>query len=79
MNLLHYHILCAIESLNRAPSSFIQFKSTELLLHLYNINSEMFSMIEIDFDQYTQKLKKYHEDLKILIILEKEKREKEKV
>ncbi|PKK65742.1 hypothetical protein RhiirC2_868674 [Rhizophagus irregularis] len=89
----------AIESLNKAPSSFIQFKSTELLLHLYNIDSEMFSMIEIDFDQYTQKLsennledslekfrnlltfvkEKYHEDLKILIILEKEKREKEKV
>ncbi|POG70934.1 hypothetical protein GLOIN_2v1876362 [Rhizophagus irregularis DAOM 181602=DAOM 197198] len=46
----------AIESLNKAPSSFIQFKSTELLLHLYNIDSEMFSMIEIDFDQYTQKL-----------------------
>ncbi|GET55520.1 hypothetical protein GLOIN_2v1872937 [Rhizophagus irregularis DAOM 181602=DAOM 197198] len=46
----------AIESLNKAPSSFIQFKSIELLLHLYNIDNEMFSMIEIDFDQYTQKL-----------------------
>ncbi|CAB5204210.1 unnamed protein product [Rhizophagus irregularis] len=46
----------AIESLNKAPSSFIQFKSIELLLHLYNIDNRMFSMIEIDFDQYTQKL-----------------------
>ncbi|POG62041.1 hypothetical protein GLOIN_2v1846730 [Rhizophagus irregularis DAOM 181602=DAOM 197198] len=46
----------AIESLNKAPSSFIQFKSIELLLHLYNIDNKMFSMIEIDFDQYTQKL-----------------------
>ncbi|POG79589.1 hypothetical protein GLOIN_2v1472338 [Rhizophagus irregularis DAOM 181602=DAOM 197198] len=48
----------AIESLNKAPSSFIQFKSIELLLHLYNIDKKMFSMIEIDFDQYTQKLNK---------------------
>ncbi|CAB5194214.1 unnamed protein product [Rhizophagus irregularis] len=46
----------AIESLNKAPSSFIQFKSIELLLHLYNIDNKMFSMIEIDFDQYMQKL-----------------------
>ncbi|RGB38008.1 hypothetical protein C1646_779952 [Rhizophagus diaphanus] len=46
----------AIESLNKAPSSFIQFKSIELLLHLYNIDNKMFSMIEIDFDQYIQKL-----------------------
>ncbi|PKY23170.1 hypothetical protein RhiirB3_437302 [Rhizophagus irregularis] len=46
----------AIESLNKAPSSFIQFKAIELLLHLYNINNELFSMIKIDFDQYTQKL-----------------------
>ncbi|CAB4410336.1 unnamed protein product [Rhizophagus irregularis] len=46
----------AIESLNKAPSSFIQFKSIELLLHLYNIDNKMFSMIEIDFNQYTQKL-----------------------
>ncbi|UZO03860.1 uncharacterized protein OCT59_024261 [Rhizophagus irregularis] len=45
----------AIESLNKAPSSFIQFKSIELLLNLYNIDNKMFSMIEIDFDQYTQK------------------------
>jgi tetratricopeptide (TPR) repeat protein len=53
------HGLCyylAIESLNKAPSSFIQFKAIELLLHLYNIDNKMFSMIEIDFDQYTQKL-----------------------
>jgi tetratricopeptide (TPR) repeat protein len=47
----------AIESLNKAPSSFIQFKSIEILLHLYNINNQLFSMIEIDFDQYAQKLK----------------------
>ncbi|CAB5199847.1 unnamed protein product [Rhizophagus irregularis] len=46
----------AIESLNKAPSSFIQFKAIEILLHLYNINNELFSMIKIDFDQYTQKL-----------------------
>src|SRR6266511_1311595 len=46
----------AIESLNKAPSSFIQFKAIEILLHLYNIDNQMFSMIEIDFDQYTQKL-----------------------
>ncbi|PKK59713.1 hypothetical protein RhiirC2_794429 [Rhizophagus irregularis] len=46
----------AIESLNKAPSSFIQFKSIELLLHLYNIDNRMFSIIEIDFEQYTQKL-----------------------
>jgi hypothetical protein len=53
------HGLCyylAIESLNKAPSSFIQFKVIELLLHLYNIDNKMFSMIEIDFDQYTQNL-----------------------
>ncbi|EXX58129.1 Sti1p [Rhizophagus irregularis DAOM 197198w] len=47
----------AIESLNKAPSSFIQFKAIEILLHLYNINNELFSMIKIDFDQYTQKLR----------------------
>ncbi len=46
-----------IESLNRAPNSFIQFKATEILLHLHNIDNELFSMIELDFDQYTQKLK----------------------
>jgi hypothetical protein len=46
----------AIESLNKSPSSFIQFKAIELLLHLYNIDNKMFSMIEIDFDQYTQNL-----------------------
>ncbi|PKK76946.1 TPR-like protein [Rhizophagus irregularis] len=46
----------AIESLDKAPSSFIQFKAIEILLHLYNINNELFSMIKIDFDQYTQKL-----------------------
>ncbi|GBC08353.1 hypothetical protein RclHR1_08060001 [Rhizophagus clarus] len=46
----------AIESLNKAPSSFIQFKAIEILLHLKNIDNKMFSMIEIDFDQYIQKL-----------------------
>ncbi|RGB31320.1 hypothetical protein C1646_764207 [Rhizophagus diaphanus] len=46
----------AIESLNKAPSNFIQFKAIELLLHLYNINNQMFSMIEDDFDQYIRKL-----------------------
>src|ERR1043165_3223983 len=55
------HGLCyylSIESLNKAPSSFIQFKAIEILLYLYNINNKMFSMIEIDFDQYSQKLNK---------------------
>jgi hypothetical protein len=46
----------AIESLNRAPSSFIQFKAIEILVHLYNIDNQMFSMIEVDFDKYIQKL-----------------------
>ncbi|RGB34938.1 hypothetical protein C1646_742531 [Rhizophagus diaphanus] len=46
----------AIESLNRAPSSFIQFKAIEILLHLQNIESQEFSMVEIDFDNYAQKL-----------------------
>ncbi|RIA88911.1 hypothetical protein C1645_825584 [Glomus cerebriforme] len=46
----------AIESLNKAPNSFIQFKAVEILLHLYNINNELFSVIEIDFDQYSKKL-----------------------
>ncbi|POG60088.1 hypothetical protein GLOIN_2v808915 [Rhizophagus irregularis DAOM 181602=DAOM 197198] len=53
------HGLCyylAIESLNRAPSSFIQFKAIEILFHLHNINQQMFSIIEIDFNQYIQKL-----------------------
>ncbi|CAB5204154.1 unnamed protein product [Rhizophagus irregularis] len=46
-----------IESLNKAPSSFIQFKAVEILLHLHhNINSQMFSMIDDDFDQYIKKL-----------------------
>ena len=31
-----------IESLNKASSSFIQFKAIEILLHLYNINNESF-------------------------------------
>ncbi|CAG8609650.1 17077_t:CDS:2 [Funneliformis caledonium] len=45
----------AIESLNKAPNSFIQFKAIEILLCLQNIN-ESFSMIELDFDEYAQKL-----------------------
>ncbi|RIA82129.1 hypothetical protein C1645_835876 [Glomus cerebriforme] len=36
--------------------SFIQFKAIEILLHLHNIDNQMFSMIETDFDQYIQKL-----------------------
>ncbi|CAI2174242.1 17467_t:CDS:2 [Funneliformis geosporum] len=47
----------AIESLNKASSNFIQFKAVEILLYLHNINSELFSMIELDLDQYAQKLK----------------------
>src|SRR5438046_1036626 len=53
------HGLCyylAIESLNKAPSSFIQFKATEILLHLHNINNELFSMVDLDFEQYVNKL-----------------------
>ncbi|GBB89786.1 hypothetical protein RclHR1_01660005 [Rhizophagus clarus] len=53
------HGLCyylAIESLNRAPSSFIQFKAIEILFHLHKINNKMFSIIEIDFEQYIKKL-----------------------
>jgi hypothetical protein len=49
----------AIESLNNAPSSFIQFKAIEILLHLHNIDDQMFSMIENDFGQYVQKLNEY--------------------
>ncbi|CAG8438151.1 4835_t:CDS:2 [Funneliformis caledonium] len=51
---LFYYL--AIESLNKALSSFIQFKAIEILLHLQNINEELFSMVEIDFKQYAQKL-----------------------
>ncbi|GBC00913.1 hypothetical protein RclHR1_00400027 [Rhizophagus clarus] len=46
----------AIESLNKAPSNFIQFKAIEILLYLQNIDNQEFSMIEIDFDQYAKKL-----------------------
>ncbi|EXX54982.1 Rad53p [Rhizophagus irregularis DAOM 197198w] len=46
----------AIESLNKAPSNFIQFKVIEMLLHLYNVDEQMFSIIEDDFDQYIRKL-----------------------
>ncbi|CAG8603806.1 13775_t:CDS:2, partial [Funneliformis caledonium] len=51
---LSYYL--AIESLNKAPSSFIQFKAIEILLHLYNINSKLFTIVELDFNQYSQKL-----------------------
>ncbi|RIA86375.1 hypothetical protein C1645_740892 [Glomus cerebriforme] len=79
------HGLCyylAIESLNKAPSSFIQFKAIEILIYIHNIDKQMFSMIEVDFNQYLQKLnenkstdfqnlltfvkEKYIEDIKIL-------------
>ncbi|UZO14894.1 uncharacterized protein OCT59_006337 [Rhizophagus irregularis] len=55
------HGLCyylAIESLNKAPSSFIQFKAIEILLYLHNNDSQMFSMINDDFDHYIQMLSK---------------------
>ncbi|CAB4410389.1 unnamed protein product [Rhizophagus irregularis] len=48
----------AIESLSKAPSNVIQFKSIELLLHLQYIDNRLFSVIEIDFDRYTQILLK---------------------
>ncbi|RIA81417.1 hypothetical protein C1645_837049 [Glomus cerebriforme] len=35
----------AIESLNKTPNSFIQFKAIEILLHLYNIDNELFGKI----------------------------------
>ncbi|RGB34940.1 hypothetical protein C1646_759926 [Rhizophagus diaphanus] len=68
----------AIESLNRAPSSFIQFKAIEILLCLHNINNSLFSMIELDFDQYIQKLNENNsvissEHFKKLLIFVKEK------
>ncbi|GBC06864.1 hypothetical protein RclHR1_00710015 [Rhizophagus clarus] len=53
----------AIESLNKAPSSFIQFKAIEVLLNLYNVNKELFLVIEIDLEQYIQKL--FESNLKI--------------
>ncbi|PKC02216.1 hypothetical protein RhiirA5_454560 [Rhizophagus irregularis] len=68
----------AIESLNRAPNDFIQFKAIEILLHLHNINNELFSMIEHDLDQYIQKLNKINvtdssEKFQILLKFIKEK------
>ncbi|CAB5211092.1 uncharacterized protein OCT59_027463 [Rhizophagus irregularis] len=65
----------AIESLNMAPSSFIQFKAIEILLYLNNINNELFSMIEIDFNQYAAKLDKNDSLIKFqnLLIFVKEK------
>jgi len=45
-----------IESPNKAPSSFIQFKAIEILLHLHNVNGELFSMIEIDFSKSYMKV-----------------------
>ncbi|CAB5180630.1 unnamed protein product [Rhizophagus irregularis] len=68
----------AIESLNKAPSSFIQFKAVEILLHLHNIYSKMFSMIEDDFDQYIKKLNEnkssdFSEKFQNLLLFTKEK------
>ncbi|PKY27380.1 protein prenylyltransferase [Rhizophagus irregularis] len=68
----------AIESLNKAPSSFIQFKAVEILLHLHNIDSKMFSMIDDDFDQYIKKLKEikssdFSEKFQNLLLFIKEK------
>jgi tetratricopeptide (TPR) repeat protein len=68
----------AIESLNKAPSNFIQFKAIEILLHLHNIDNQMFSMIEDDFGQYIQKLNKnnltdFSEKFQNLLIFVKEK------
>ncbi|GBC07923.1 hypothetical protein RclHR1_00780003 [Rhizophagus clarus] len=68
----------AIESLNKAPSNFIQFKAIEILLHLFNIDNKMFSMIEIDFEQYTKKLNENNltnslEKFRLLLTFVKEK------
>ena len=46
----------AIDSLNTAQTSFIQFKSIELLLYLSNVNKTFSPIIEQDLDQYLQKL-----------------------
>ena len=51
--------LLLFESLNKAPSSFIQYKAIEILLQLQNIGHESFSIgepIELDFKQHIQKL-----------------------
>ncbi|CAB5147586.1 unnamed protein product [Rhizophagus irregularis] len=60
----------AIESLNKAPSSFIQFKSIELLLHLYNIDNKVENNLEDSLEKFRNLLtfvkEKYLEDLKIL-------------
>ncbi|GES84508.1 hypothetical protein GLOIN_2v1877815 [Rhizophagus clarus] len=70
------HGLCyylAIESLNRAPSKFIQFKAIEILVYLHKINNQILSIIDHDFDQYIQKLSEsnstadYAEEFKILL------------
>ncbi|GET03936.1 hypothetical protein GLOIN_2v1871094 [Rhizophagus clarus] len=69
----------AIESLNKAPSSFIQFKTIEILLYLRNINNQVFLIIEMDFDRYAQKLnennstKGFTEEFQILVTFVKEK------
>ncbi|GES80282.1 hypothetical protein GLOIN_2v1871094 [Rhizophagus clarus] len=68
----------ATESLNRAPSNFIQFKAIEILFHLNKIDKQLFSVIEIDLDQYIQKLNDYNltdfsESFKSLLTFVKEK------
>ncbi|GBC01719.1 hypothetical protein RclHR1_04300001 [Rhizophagus clarus] len=69
----------AIESLNRAPSNFIQFKAIEILFHLNKIDERLFSIIEIDLDQNIQKLNENNlttdssESFKRLITFVKEK------
>ncbi|CAB4407556.1 unnamed protein product [Rhizophagus irregularis] len=68
----------AIESLNKAPSSFIQFKAVEILLHLHNIDSKMYSMTEDDFDQYIKELNEnkssdFSENFQNLLLFIKEK------
>jgi tetratricopeptide (TPR) repeat protein len=64
----------AIESLNKAPSDFIKFKAIEILLYLYNLNNKLFSMIEPDLEQHSQKLNEDNsEKFQILLKFIKEK------
>jgi hypothetical protein len=58
--------------------SFVQFKTVEILLQLHNIDNQVFSMIEIDFNQHVQKLNEkkpagFSEKFQNLLIFVKEK------
>ncbi|RIA81422.1 hypothetical protein C1645_881628 [Glomus cerebriforme] len=66
----------AIESLNKTPNSFIQFKALLILYKYNNISIELFSIIELEFDQYSKKLNENNsnvDEFKNLLIFIKEK------